>query len=270
MAYREKACAGFELLGHSHVAIVGLARNCARPLAANLLRVLDIGKLCYGWSFHVETNDNDDETVEVLEDFCREHPEATYRSSTLGRPHVPGEFAGRRTAALAEYREACQQWVREHARSSRYTIVVDLDLWAGWPHQALLAGVAWLNATPDAIGMASVSLFHVDGRWLHYDAWALRGVGQPGTLYDDYTRGEGQWKHHWLPPVGSEPVAVASAFGGLAVYRTECYLAGEYDGATDCEHATFHGSAARATGRRMYVCPAMRTVVSWQEAEDGG
>jgi hypothetical protein len=100
-------------------------------------------------------------------------------------------------------------------------------------------------------------------QWLHYDAWALR----LNSDWDDYTAGVGGWKQQWLPPVGSPPIPVASAFGGMAIYDTHAYLHGIYDG-SDCEHVTFHGSITGRLGQRMYLCPSMRTVMRWVEDSD--
>jgi hypothetical protein len=36
----------------------------------------------------------------------------------------------------------------------------------------------------------------------------------------------------------------------------------------DCEHVPFHRSIAKATGQHLYVCPGMRTVMSWMETTD--
>jgi hypothetical protein len=117
--------------------------------------------------------------------------------------------------------------------------------------------------------MASVSLFQYDfgngPQWAHYDLWALRGVGQRDCYWDQYRGGRGGFGYTWMPPVGSPPALVSSAFGGMAIYRTDAYLAGTYDGTTDCEHVPFHQSIARATGQLLYVCPSMRTIVSWME-----
>jgi hypothetical protein len=107
--------------------------------------------------------------------------------------------------------------------------------------------------------------WQLPGQWLHYDAWAYR----LNSYWDDYTAGIGGWKHSHIPPVGSPPLAVCSAFGGMALYDTWAYLKGTYSG-TDCEHVTFHQTIAERTGMRMYVDPAMRTVMHWLEAADGG
>jgi hypothetical protein len=117
--------------------------------------------------------------------------------------------------------------------------------------------------------MASTSLFqHNFGQgpqWLHYDLWALRGVGQPDCYYDTYRNNIGGWGFQWVPPVGSPPVLVASAFGGMCIYRTDAYLKGTYDGVHDVEHVPFHQSIARATGQHMYLNPSQRMLMNWME-----
>jgi len=270
--YAARVIAGGERLSRSSIAVVGLARNCATTLAHNLARLLDLARCCRAWRLHVETNDNTDQTDQVLADFCREYRQATFTSQRLDRQQFSAEFAGRRTVALAEYRAACQRWVRENAADADYVIVIDWDAWGGWWHDGVLNGVGWLVELPGAYGMASVSLFQMltpKPQWCHYDLWALRGLGQPRCFWDTYQNGYGAWGFQWLPPVGSPPVLVSSAFGGMAIYRTDAYLAGTYTG-DDCEHVPFHRSIAEATGQNLYVCPGMRTIMSWLENADGG
>lgn len=262
----------------SNVAIVGLARNCAVRLAENLGRLEELAINARSWRLHIETNDNTDQTVQVLADYCRQYRQATFADQTLGRKQFSAEFAGPRTVALAEYRDACQRWVRECAADADYVVVIDWDQWGGWSTPGLLNGLGWLVELPGAYGMASVSLMQMsvfaadrDGKaeqraeWLHYDAWALR----LNSYWDDYTAGFGGWKHHWLPPVGSPPVPVCSAFGGLTIYRGDAYLAGTYDGVKDCEHVPFHESIAKATGQRLYLNPSQRCVMHWMPKDAG-
>jgi len=253
---------GVEAWAEANVTIVGLARNCGPRLGDNLVRLLQLISGCRSWRLHVETNDNDDDTEAVLANFCGDYPQASFATQTLGRQQFSSEFAGPRTIALAEYRTACQEWVRQHCADSTYTLVIDWDAWGGWSHAGVMHGVGSLATMTDAYGMASVSLMQHGPQkmWLQYDAWALR----LNSSWDDYTAGAGSWKHHWLPTVGSPPIPVCSAFGGLAIYETQAYLAGTYDGA-DCEHVSFHATIAQRTGHRLYLDPAMRTVMFWQE-----
>jgi len=274
-SFDEQVVSGAVELAESRIAIVGLARNCDWQVAANLERAARLGESCREWKLHMETNDNEDGTDQVLADFCRKHRQATFTSQRLGREQFSTEFAGRRTEALAEYRAACQRWVRDCAADSDYVVVIDFDAWGGWLGEGVVNGFGWLREMPDAYGMASVSLLqhpayetNAEGHtrpiaaWLHYDCWALR----LNSFWDDYTAGVGGWKHQWLPPVGSPPVPVCSAMGGLCIYRTYAYLAGTYDGA-DCEHVPFHESIAKATGLGLYLNPSQRCVMRWL---DGG
>jgi hypothetical protein len=273
-SYASRCEEGRVQLTNSAVAFVGLARNCGVRLAENLGRLEQLTSAAKSWQLHIETNDNTDQTVQVLADYCREHRQATFADQTLGRQQFSTEFAGPRTIALAEYRDACQRWVRECAVDADYVIVIDWDQWGGWSTPGVLNGLGWLAQMPDAYCVASVSLIQMPvmaidsngsvgqcAAWMHYDAWALR----LNSYWDDYTAGFGGWKHHWLPPIGSDPVRVCSAFGGLSIYRTDAYLSGTYDGVHDCEHVSFHASIAKATGRHMYLNPSQRCIMHWME-----
>lgn len=267
LPYQERVAEGAERLRNSKIAVVGLARNCAARLAQNLGLAESLGRRCKGWQLHVESNDCEDETLEVLAAFAREHKQATFHYQLLGREQYAAEFAGRRTVALAEYRDACQRWVRACAADSDYVVVVDFDAWGGWNEKGVLSGIGWLVEMPGAYGMSSVSLFQYDfgngPLWVHYDLWALRGVGQHRCYYDTYQNGYGGFGFSWLPPVGSPPVLVSSAFGGMTIYRTDAYLRGTYDGTADCEHVSFHQSIAEATGQHLYLNPSQRMLMSW-------
>lgn len=282
-AYAAKAAAGRDVLRASRVAFVGLARNCGAHLEQNLLRLEYLAAECREWRLHIEENDSEDNTAAVLTVFAQRHRHATFASRRLGREQYGPEFAGRRTIALAEYRTACQTWVRECAADADFVVVIDWDAWGGWWNDGVLGAAGWLAEMPEAYGMASVSLMQhpahevdpqgnasIKPSWLHYDAWAVRGVGQRDNYEDDYSTGRGGWKHQWLPPIGTSPVLVSSAFGGMAIYRTAAYLAGTYQGETDCEHVSFHRSIAEATGQSLYLCPALRTIMHWMEPVDGG
>lgn len=276
--FQQLAEAGQKELEDSSVVFVGLARNCGKHLAANLKRLEQLTASCREWRLHVETNDNDDDTDQVLVDFCAAHRQATFASQRLYRKQYTSEFAGRRTEALAEYRTACQRWVRDNARYEDFVVVIDFDAWGGWSHAGFMHGIGTMANTPEAYGMASVSLIQhptlgmgedqkpqVVPGWVHYDAWAYR----LNSYFDDYTAGLGGWKHQHLPPVGSPPFQVCSAFGGMAIYDTWAYLKGTYSG-TDCEHVTFHRTITERTGMRLYLDPAMRTVMHWLEEANGG
>ena len=278
---QQRIADGLAAMKTAKVAFVGLARDCGHVLERNLGDVLHLSSAFREWCLHIEENDSADNTVQLLRDFCAEHRQATFTSRSLGRKRYSNEFAGRRTIALGEYRTACQQWVRDCAANSDYVVMIDWDQY-GWSQNGLVHGFGSLANTPDAYGMASVSLLesrvvesngkdvvHKRG-WLHYDTWTLR----INTWWDDYTAGQGGWKHQWLPPVGSPVIPVLTAFGGLAIYRTADWLQGTYDGREDCEHVALHRTIQAATGKRLYLNPTQRSVMQFlppdaAEATDG-
>ena len=111
-------------------------------------------------------------------------------------------------------------------------------------------------------GMASYSLWRNASGIAHYDAWAAR----PPSWWRD-RRGEigFKWFSAFLPPVGSPPCPMNSAFGGLAVYRTEAFLSGGYSG-EDCEHVPHH-KRMREAGFQMYLNPGCRYISVWVNDE---
>lgn len=269
---------GFDVLSGSRVAVVGLARNCGDHLEANLMRLhAGITGRAEDWRVFICENDSTDNTKEVISRFVSQNPDnATAVMSDLGRKHRPNEFAGPRTQELAEYRAKCQGWVGDACEGFEYTIVIDWDAWGGWTLNGAATGFSYLATETQAYASASVSLlehpcltFDAESRslkqssqWVHYDCWALR----LNSYWDDYSRGAGGWKHNWLPPVGSPPIRVCSAFGGLCIYKTEDFLRGTYSG-QDCEHVTFHKSVEEKTGRGLYLNPSQRTIMKWIEQD---
>jgi hypothetical protein len=88
----------------------------------------------------------------------------------------------------------------------------------------------------------------------HYDAYAARL-----NWWEDRRQKSGfMWFHMLLPPVGSPPIRMNSAFGGLAVYRTEAFTApGVHYAGGDCEHVALHKSMRQA-GYGLWLNPGCR------------
>lgn len=273
--YESRSIHGANVLSESRVAIVGLARDCARSLPANFYRASKIAKNAKDWRAMILENDSIDETKSMLARF-QEHSGGKAQCVTrdLGRASRSTEMAGPRTEALAEYRTECQEWVAKNCEEFEYTIVIDWDAWGGWCHEGVMTGISYLATEPQSFGVASVSLLEhahpaiFEGKigtqfmWSHYDCWALR----LNSYWDDYSVGVGGWKHQWLPLVGSQPIRVFSAFGGLAIYKTQDYLRGTYSG-QDCEHVMFHRSVQEQTDRGIYLNPSQRTIMRWIERD---
>ena len=258
--YADMTAEGALIAAKSKVAIVGLARNVAGILPLSIKRIKDTVRHFAGWKAFVVENDSTDGTKEILTQWATDDPEqVVVQLLENGRPHLHG-FEPARTQAMAQYRNACRVLVQQHYPEADYVIAVDLDAWGGWSVHGVMNGIGWHAQLPKAGCMASTSLFKhagtlIDGKaqWSHYDNWAYRWLGWSPRL--------GPWFTFWLPPPGAPPIEVNSAFGGLAIYKTEPYLESMYSG-EDCEHVPFH-NRMKQKGWTIHLNPAQRCVMTW-------
>lgn len=238
----------------STVAFVAICRNAMPWLPLTLDAVERAGDCFKDWSAFVYENDSADGTQDVLSAW----QDGQQRHASLninGRPHLNYTTDPVRTHALAEYRAACQAFVR-HGDLPDYVIVFDTDPWGGFSIDGVMNSVSWMDDYQTAVGMASYSWCEwgppvwPQSTICHYDAFAARlnHWGQRDQL----------WFHFWHPAVGSPPVRFNSAFGQLAIYRGEAFVRGKYTG-EDCEHVMFH----KSLGGDFYLNPSMRVTSFW-------
>jgi hypothetical protein len=262
-SYDERVSWGLEEAARRKLAIVSICRS-AMPHLENTLRLVD--ELAGKWRdcvYYVYENDSEDETPRVLDDFALRQW-VTVEHDMLGGDDLRG-FEPERTHRLARCRTRCQEWVRRRAVDADYVVVLDADPHGGFSVDGVMNSLGWMCQYMgqtcrklDVGAMASHSLFvrresgepGMDRIGIAaYDAWAAR-------LNDWADRRQHQWFHMLLPPVGSPPIPMYSAFGGLCLYRRAAYLAGVYEGG-DCEHVPFHRAMRRA-GYELFLNPGSR------------
>lgn len=260
-SYDEHVAFGVDEASRTKLAVVSICRT-AMPHLGRTLRLVE--KLAGKWKsclYYIFENDSSDDTAAVLDDFAIRQW-VTVEHATLGREDLRG-FEPDRTVRLAEYRARCQEWVRSQANDADYVCVLDTDAHGGFSVDGVFNSLGWMcqylgeTLHKRQVGaMASHSLF---ARWndeghlgiAAYDAWAARL-----NWFED--RRLHEWFHALLPPVGSPPIPMNSAFGGLCLYRRDAFLAGRYAGG-DCEHVPFH-RAMQAAGYQLYLNPGSRYI----------
>lgn len=260
-SYKEHVEFGRAEARRQKLAIVSICRN-AMPYLRNTLSLVDeLAGLWRDCSYYVFENDSTDETAAVLDDFAIRQW-VTVEHDTLGGEDNRG-FQPERTVRLAKCRTRCQDWVRRHAADANYVLVLDADPHGGFSTEGVLNSLGWLCEMAgesfhrrEPAAMASYSLFmrqESPGVFAaaQYDSWAAR----PNHWEDDRQMA---WFHLFMPPVGSQPIAMNSAFGGLCLYRREAYLAGVYEGG-DCEHVLHHKAMQKA-GYQLFLNPGSRYV----------
>ena len=258
--FRERVEFGRVEARRRKLAIVSIARN-SMPYLKNTLRLVDeLAGLWRDCVYYVYENDSTDETAAVLDDFAIRQW-VTVDHDTLGGLDARG-FEPERTERLAKCRTRCQEWVRRNAADASYVMVLDTDPHGGFSVDGVLNSLGWFcemmgesfhRREPGA--MASYSLFvRQEGGGFGiagYDAWAARL-----NWWED--RRDHNWFHALLPPAGSPPIPMNSAFGGLCLYRREAFLAGVYDG-SDCEHVPHHKAMQKA-GYQLFMNPGSRYI----------
>jgi len=264
-AYETAVAVGRETAKELDVVIVGIARNAMPALPNSLCLATEVLSGFRSGRMYVYENDSTDGTDDVLRDFAGRVPFLTTEHETLGGIDSRG-FEPERTERLAFARNKCLEWVRANAADAWWTIVLDLDPAYGFSVDGVFNSIAQLGFLSTAGGptrpggMASYSLLRTPNGIAHYDAWAAR----PVCWWRDRRNEIGfTWFSSFLPPVGSQPMPVNSAFGGLGVYRTEAFLAGGYSG-EDCEHVPHH-RRMRQAGYQMYLNPGSRYIATWEE-----
>jgi hypothetical protein len=249
--YLSNAERGRALAAQSSVALVAICRNAMPWLPSTLELVERTGERFASWVGYIYENDSSDDTKEVLLSWA-DGKQKCVSVQDNGRPHLNNTTAPVRTHALAEYRSACQEFVRLLNPTPDYVIVYDTDPWGGWSIDGIMTSLAHLEADKSFYGMAAYSWCEFGNKIAaHYDAFAAR--------INHWKQRDQNWFHLWHPPVGSPPVEFRSAFGQLAIYRSGAFLSGQYTG-EDCEHVTFHRSIRSG---RLGLNPSMRVCSFW-------
>lgn len=265
--YRKMVEFGRDTAGQLDACIVSIGRN-AMPHLANTLGLIDEARSGFrSCKFFCYENDSTDGTAEILDDWVAGSARdrwAAVQHDTLGGIDSRG-FERERTERLARCRNVCLEWVRQNATKTAWTIVLDLDPHNGFSVDGIFNSIGWLGrlAPVPALlqpgAMASYSLWMKregdgSGQVAQYDSWAARL-----NWWDDRREKIGfGWFSMLLPPVGSRPIPMNSAFGGLCVYKTAAFLSGGYSG-EDCEHVPHHRRMHQA-GWQLYLNPGCRYV----------
>lgn len=246
--YFENLNLGKDICRNSKVAVVSLARNCEK----NLQKSIDTIKKLESkeFSFFIYENNSVDRTKKILENNKNDQISISLNTDeTLYLTNRSRE----RTINLASYRNICLEWVEQNCSNFNYVIVLDLDADQGFSIDGIYNSISWLNKIEQSAGMGSYSLMSKNNKLFHYDTFAVRfndwleSSEFPSYFEKEFT------KYH--PDIGSSPIQFYSCFGGLCIYKIQCFIDSNYDGSMGCEHIWFHKNI-RDKGYNMYLNPS--------------
>jgi hypothetical protein len=250
----------------------GVVRNGGSALKPSLDALDSVRETFARTKFIVVTNDNSDGTADVLSQWER----LLSQNVTIHADGLLDAFPNR-VDRICAARNIYMAEVHRELTITRwdYVIVADLD----GPNQELDA--AWFRELSD-LQLDWDALF-ANQSGPYYDLFALRHRAWcPGDCWaevDDLLPSligripvlRGLQRRHLagrliaprqhLIPAGHEPIAVASAFGGLGIYRARSIVGCWYGSRTRvgrpiCEHVPFNRRVVR-NGGRLYIMPGL-------------
>jgi hypothetical protein len=245
--------AGKKSLNETNITILSLVRNLDTKLSNNINTLLKFFSLHNSNTNMVFfENDSIDNTKKILNDFKIKHPNNIHIiSEDNGKKQFGSVKSEERLKSLSEYRNRAKDYAKD--LKSDFVIVLDMDF-DEISLDGLLNSFGWLATEPNISGVAGNSFEYKKGLAPHdpnlynlwnYDSWAFRQNWWldfhnvqpcPTNTVDPMV-----WFGLWIPPTGSSPITVNSAFGGSCIYRSSIYFNGQYD-YKDCEHVCFHYS----------------------------
>jgi hypothetical protein len=236
--YKRIVANGRKLMKDKTLVIGGLARNIAPVLGRTMARIERTGSMFKDYRVAIFENDSRDNTAEQLKSWAKINPNVHILSETLHDPVNPGVRCLNRATRMAKYRNACREYIIEHWPDFDNAMIVDTDLPGGWSYDGI-ANTFGQELHWDFVGSNGIIYKEYNGvldKPLYYDAWAFRWHESWSPVFARQIN-----PRNWMR--GEPMLHVNSCFGGLALYKMECMLAGKYDG-TDCEHVPLHRSLA--------------------------
>lgn len=235
-SYKQKIDEGILFIKDKNICITGLARNIETVLHNSLNHLSAICGLFNNCNVVIFENDSSDNTKNILQSWQR--PNYYLISQNLKATHPTGSSKSLlRTTALANYRNICKDYIINNIPNKLdYIIVIDLDF-RGIDINGLLNSFGWISSL-NIDAMVGAAYMLVKDKFdkitiVNYDSWAFRH-----TWWNDHQE-QMPWFANWCPFIGSQPIKVNSAFGGIGIYHADKYLSCDYEG-YDCEHVCFH------------------------------
>jgi len=268
---------GLKKLSKSTLIICGIVRNCGRNLKKNIQTINQLCDLAKDYHVVMFENDSTDNTKQILTDWAEERKKVhvslnDFNTVTIPEKHsvVNPIFSIHRIEKMAKYRNYYLDYIDKEKLSGDYVIIVDLDV-----HKIYIKGIInsfaleyeWDALAANGISRAPSSFF----RKRYYDAYALIECGQENSPQTEYSIKATQYKWAFLKP-GMPLIRVASAFGGLAIYKREAIANCRYgilpneDKTVECktEHFFFYQQMKAREFDKIYINPAMCVIYQTQ------
>lgn len=248
-------------LKHEKIIIVGIVRNVEKTIAKDLERFEEAFAMFGEIQCFLVESGSSDNSKKVLEDYSKRRSGFSYLLIELAEGLS-------RTENMAIARNGYLDYLRTNQkfREFKYVVIADFNNLNNKINYESVES-CWTNNEWDVVSA------NQSGRY--YDVWALRHpLWSPNDCWEEL---EFRRRYIKFPeialaysirsrmikiPKNSKWIEVDSAFGGLAIYKSELFsLDAKYcgltsDGTKTCEHVEFHKSL-RESGKRFFVNPRL-------------
>ena len=242
------------------VLIVGLVRNCEPSLESEVETLRASFESFKKVSFFLVESDSTDGSLGALKELAISIPNFEFLSLGNIRQSIPD-----RIERIAHCRNVYLDYVRNTSDKCDYVVVADLDGVNKLLTKEKIATCwqveGWSACTANQTGP-------------YYDIYALRAPGwseidcwnEARSLYASGMNPIKSWvkairEKQRIIPESEDWIEVTSAFGGLAIYKTEAFLEGNYqtfsgDELNVSEHVPFNLKLTE-TGHRIFINPKL-------------
>ena len=258
-------------LSASTLIICGIVRNCGKNLEKNIRTIMEVCRLAKDYHVVIFENDSTDNSKQILQEWADTEKNIHVSFNTFGTITIPEKkdavipvFSIHRIEKMAKYRNYYLEYIEKENIPGDYVMVVDMDV-----HKIYVEGIIdafdlpyeWDALTANGVSRAFSSRF----RKRYHDTYALIECGLENIPQTAESIVAAQYKWAFLKP--DMPLfRVASAFGGLAIYKREAIKNCRYgvlkndDEQVECrtEHYFFHRQMAMNGHDKIYINPAMR------------
>jgi len=247
--YEKRVRIGREAMGSRRAVFCGLARDVERALPSVIGRIEKAGEDYAEYRAIVLENDSSDATPRILRDWAARNPRVDVRCDRLGAPRHGATRDPARMEQLAGYRNRLLDRVLELCPEFDDAVVMDLDLPRGFSYDGMATSYGYEGWDWMASNGIAAPIAPEPRAPLFFDAWAFRWPGDEGARPFEELNA---LRFHR----GAPPVPVASAFGGLAIYKMAALRSGARYGGGDCEHVVFHRELAERGFGSGYLNPS--------------
>jgi len=261
---------GIKKLSESTIIICGIVRNCGKNLKRNIRTINHICDLAKGYHVVMFENDSIDMSKQILADWANERKNVHVLLNDFNTTTIPEKssiinpfFSTHRNEKMAFYRNQYLEYIDNETLEGDYVIIVDMDIrkicFRGIIHSFAL-NYEWDMIAANGISRAPSTFF----RRRCYDSYALIECGQEHIPQTEDSIRATQYRWAFLRP-NMPPIRVASAFGGLAIYKREAIANCRYGVLLNndekvesrAEHFYFHQQMKANGYDKIFINPSM-------------